>query len=252
MKKEYWDKRYKKISDNTLTNKDIFSLLDEINLEYLLPYLPKGSTTIEVGCGAARLSCFLASHNYNTTCLDYSKDALKLAKNNYALTNNKGSFVLEDIRNISFGDDTFDAVLSTGLLEHFADPETVVSEMIRILKPGGVFYSDIVPKKFSLLRSLDFLRDNQEEKNDFYEKKMSKQYIINMLRDAKLENVFVFPAGVFPPPIPILERNAFVKESIIKILYRLKPVFKHIDNTILAEIFGFYYFTCAKKPKDDK
>ena len=251
MNKKYWDDRYKKKSGDTVTIKDIFSLIDKINLEYLLSYLPKAGMTIEVGCGTARLSCSLATLGYNTTCLDYSEDALRLAKNNYILTNNKGTFVIGNGKDMDFEDNSFDVVLSTGLLEHFTDPEIIVNEMVRILKPGGVFYSDIVPKKFSLLRSLDFLRNSKEE-NEFYEKRMSKQYIINMLRNAKLDNIFVFPAGVFPPPIPILERKTTIKKEIMNTLYRLKPLFKHMDNTIIAEILGFYYFTIAKKPKNNE
>ena len=252
MNKKFWDDRYKKKSGDTTAIKDIRSLIDEMILEYLLSYLPKHGTTIEVGCGAARLSCSLAALGYNTTCLDYSKDALRLAKNNYALTNNKGTFIIGNAKDIDFEDNSFDVVLSTGLLEHFTEPEVIVNEMVRILKPGGVFYSDIVPKKFSLLRSLDFLRNNEEEENQFYEKVMSKRYIINMLRDAKLEDIFVFPADVFPPPAPILERNPNIKKGIMRTLYKLKPLFKRMDNTILAEILGFYYFTVAKKPKDDE
>ncbi len=36
-----------------------------------------------------------------------------------------------------FADDTFDVVFSTNVLEHVADPAQVVSEIVRVLKPGG-------------------------------------------------------------------------------------------------------------------
>ncbi|SIR41245.1 Methyltransferase domain-containing protein [Bosea sp. TND4EK4] len=38
---------------------------------------------------------------------------------------------------IPFPDETFDIVFSTNVLEHVADPAQVVSEIVRVLKPGG-------------------------------------------------------------------------------------------------------------------
>ncbi|MEN4006859.1 MAG: methyltransferase domain-containing protein [Methanobacteriaceae archaeon] len=80
--KEIWDDLWENTPD-TVTYKDIFYLMDEIKLEYLLDILPapeENIKIIEVGCGSARLSCFLASLGYDTTCLDYSENALRVAK----------------------------------------------------------------------------------------------------------------------------------------------------------------------------
>jgi SAM-dependent methyltransferase len=46
--------------------------------------------------------------------------------------------VLGDARTIPFADQSFDGVLCSQVLEHVDRPETVVREMYRILKPGGV------------------------------------------------------------------------------------------------------------------
>ncbi len=111
---------------DTITYKDIFYLMDEIKLEYLIDILPSPQENIkiiEVGCGSAKLSCFLASLGYDTTCLDYSENALNVAKKNYQITNNKGKFIVGDVRNLPFENNTYDVVLSTGLLEHFKDPK---------------------------------------------------------------------------------------------------------------------------------
>jgi SAM-dependent methyltransferase len=40
---------------------------------------------------------------------------------------------------------TYDAVYSVGLLEHFEDPAPVIQESLRILKPGGLMFHVIVP-----------------------------------------------------------------------------------------------------------
>lgn len=42
-----------------------------------------------------------------------------------------------DVRDLPFADNSFDAVYSMGTIEHFADTERAVGEMLRVLKPGG-------------------------------------------------------------------------------------------------------------------
>ncbi len=45
-----------------------------------------------------------------------------------------------DVRQgLSFPDDTFDMVFCEQLLEHLADPKPVVVEIVRVLRPGGMF-----------------------------------------------------------------------------------------------------------------
>lgn len=43
----------------------------------------------------------------------------------------------EDIRRLTFGDDSFDLVISMEVLEHVFDVPAAVSEIARVLKPGG-------------------------------------------------------------------------------------------------------------------
>lgn len=49
-----------------------------------------------------------------------------------------------DICKLSFEEKSFDYVLSFGVLEHVADSEAAVSELMRVLKPGGTCFHTIV------------------------------------------------------------------------------------------------------------
>lgn len=247
---EFWNKK-----SDTISTKDIYYLMDEIKLEYVLEILPPPSAdfkTIEVGCGSARLSSFLAARGYRTTCLDYSPNALDSAKRNYRLLNLEGTFILGDATHLSLDDNSYDVVISTGLLEHFPDPHIVVEEMVRILKPGGIFYSDIVPRKFSLLRSLVltynlFFGWIKPLGDTFYEKRMNETYIRNMLLSAGLRDINVFSAGVFPPPLPFCDGKPGVRNREYRLWIRFKNLFQRLDRTRVSDWLGFYYFCYGKK-----
>jgi ubiquinone/menaquinone biosynthesis C-methylase UbiE len=43
----------------------------------------------------------------------------------------------EDLQSLSFGDNTYDLVISTEVFEHIPDPYLAHREVLRVLKPGG-------------------------------------------------------------------------------------------------------------------
>jgi SAM-dependent methyltransferase len=51
--------------------------------------------------------------------------------------------LVSDAHNIPFKDDSFDTVFSIAVLEHVPEPNKVIEEMIRTLKPGGYMYAEV-------------------------------------------------------------------------------------------------------------
>jgi glycosyltransferase involved in cell wall biosynthesis/SAM-dependent methyltransferase len=51
--------------------------------------------------------------------------------------------VICDAHSLPFADEAFDGVVCQAVLEHVADPPRVVGEIHRVLKPGGLVYSEI-------------------------------------------------------------------------------------------------------------
>ena len=55
----------------------------------------------------------------------------------------EGVGVVADAHRLPWKDDSLDGVLIQGVLEHVADPEKIVSEIFRTLKPGAPIYVDV-------------------------------------------------------------------------------------------------------------
>jgi len=122
-------------------------------LEEILPSTPQRS--LEVGCGSGGVSLYLHDrHGYDVTLVDMADAALDLARRNFAANSTAprqcASFLKADANGLPFPPAAFDVVMSFGLLEHFADIARPIAEQMRVLRPGGLFFADIVTGRFSV------------------------------------------------------------------------------------------------------
>ena len=104
---------------------------------------------IEVGCGGARNAVYLALRGMDVTCSDYAEDALRLAKANFSAHGAKGKFLSDDLLDSAIPNNSYDCVMSFGLLEHFEELEPIIESMTKLLKSGGLHIHVVIPKKFS-------------------------------------------------------------------------------------------------------
>lgn len=104
--------------------------------DFLKKHLPavRGSL-LDVGCGEAPYRHLLAPA-VSYTGLDVPEaESFGMAASS--------DIVSFDGRTIPFGDNSFDSILCTEVLEHAEGPEKLVEEMHRVLKPGGVLFATI-------------------------------------------------------------------------------------------------------------
>jgi len=106
----------------------------------------KGKRCLEVGCGRGSMSAYFSDNGFDCTLLDISSEAISAAQSIFKKNKLKGHFLVGDANNLQFKDNSFDVVVSIGLLEHFEDIESPIKEQIRILDRGGLFLGYIVPK----------------------------------------------------------------------------------------------------------
>ena len=93
--------------------------------------------------------------------VDITPTAVRLSERRFELAGLSGHFEVIDGERLRFGDAQFDIVCSMGVLHHISNPEPLVDEIYRVLKPGGqlivMLYNRHSWKYQILLRLLRFL-----------------------------------------------------------------------------------------------
>jgi ubiquinone/menaquinone biosynthesis C-methylase UbiE len=105
--------------------------------------LPAEAAVLELGCGPAHLwksnRDRLPAH-WNITLSDFSAGMLEQAERNLGERAAAFRFEVIDAQSIPFEANTFDAVIANHMLYHVPDRLLALSEMRRVLKPGGTVY----------------------------------------------------------------------------------------------------------------
>ncbi len=105
-----------------------------------------GKHGIELGSGRGTTSMYLADKGWQVTLVDMAPQGLALAAQNFAREGlPPPNFILSDARRTGLADNCCDCVYNIGLLEHFDDPQPVLAEALRLLRPGGLLFMVIVP-----------------------------------------------------------------------------------------------------------
>ena len=121
---------------------DIY-LFDQLLKGRLVP----GMRVLDAGCGSGRNLVYLLRSGFEVFGVDESSAAIAQTRRLAATLAPhlpQNNFRVEPVERMSFADAGFDVVLSSAVL-HFAECEvqwmSMVKEMWRVLKPGGIFFA---------------------------------------------------------------------------------------------------------------
>lgn len=93
---------------------------------------------LDVGSGAGQLAKHVLRYSdpeAELVCSDLSEPMLRRARNR--LRSDRPTYVTADLSRLPFADGTFDCITCGYVLEHLSDPRHGLSEMSRVLEPGG-------------------------------------------------------------------------------------------------------------------
>lgn len=119
-------------------------------IQILNPYIHKGKTALDAGCGSGFFSGYFCSQEMEVYSLDYSSQALKIADQK---TNGRATLVQSDLLNEGLSakiNTTMDLIFTDGLFEHFNydEQKKIFNNLKSVLSKGGVIVT-VVPNKFS-------------------------------------------------------------------------------------------------------
>jgi len=95
--------------------------------------LPEPSKILEAGCSTGLLTDYLYQQGFSVIGADKSPAMIEQAKINFPAL----IFHEENIFDLSFGTNDFDAVIAASLMNIVPDKEKVMKEMARVCKVGG-------------------------------------------------------------------------------------------------------------------
>ena len=107
-------------------------------LENFIPYKSfNNKKVLEIGCGAGLVSSHIARAGAELSAIDLTDEAVSMTKKRFEITNQIGDIQQMDAECLDFPDNTFDYIVSWGVIHHSGNMSSIVDEIYRVLKPGG-------------------------------------------------------------------------------------------------------------------
>jgi len=116
-----------------------FNAHQEARFEWVLRCLGeiKGKIVLDIGCGDGALTCRIAQKGAEVIGLDSSEDGIRLAKQIFSEKKIPARFILAGAYEIPLESNSVDCAVLSEVIEHVLEPERILSEIQRVLKPGG-------------------------------------------------------------------------------------------------------------------
>ena len=113
----------------------------DIVLSFIRP--KEGERLLDVGCGVGTFAYHCAKKGARTAGVDYSKESIDVARRlseKFGVSANIEFTRWDASDPLPYGDGYFDKAVSADFMEHIDDgqKEKVLSEILRVLKPGGI------------------------------------------------------------------------------------------------------------------
>jgi 2-polyprenyl-3-methyl-5-hydroxy-6-metoxy-1,4-benzoquinol methylase len=145
--RDFWNNHIHdwKVAKHPAGSKEFFAEIEEYRFEKL-HYLPRlvdfsgyaGKKVLDLGCGVGNDLSRFARGGAIVTGIDLAEHSIELARSNYAQRGLEGTFEVMNGEALQFPDESYDVVYCHTVLHFTPDPNTMLSEIYRVLKKDGI------------------------------------------------------------------------------------------------------------------
>lgn len=190
----------------------------------------KNKKILEIGCGIGTDAIMFAKNGCEYHGIDLSDESLCITKKRFELYNLDGKFYNMNAENMNiFESDYFDMIYSFGVIHHTENPEKILDEIFRVLKPNGelkvMLYAKQSWKKMMIDNNLDQYEAQSGcpiaytyTKNEIYE--LFKNF----------NNIDIKQYHIFPYKIDEYKKNIYEKVDYFK--YMPDTIFEEFKKTM--------------------
>ena len=163
-------------------------ILRYIRIKKIQKYIKKDAVLLDIGCGNGAFLQYISNFIEQGIGLD--------KKENIPISNRNIQFKNYEFENrLDFSDNSFNVVTMLAVLEHIKNPQKILNEIYRILKPGGILIITVpTPQAKPVLEFLAFKLKfvNAEEIKD-HKNYFKKDELVRMLFKSNFlkENIIV-------------------------------------------------------------
>jgi len=245
--RDYWNEHIHdlQIATQPVGTAEFFRELDAYRFEKLC-YLPqlvdfsayRGKQVLEVGCGIGTDLVRFARSGAIVTGIDLAETAIGLAKKNFGHNGLIADLNVMDGESLQFEDQSFDVVYAHGVLQYTANPQRMVNELHRVLRPGGQAIM-MVYNKYSWLNLLSKVMKVDLEHADA---PVLRKYSIGEFRELLKRFVSV---RIIPERFPVVTRlHHGVKATLYNTVF--VRVFGRLPKSLVRP-FGWHLMAFARK-----
>jgi SAM-dependent methyltransferase len=231
---------------------------DQRPFDRLIPFgLWRGKRVLEIGCGLGSHTQLLSEAGCNLTAIDITDRAVDLTRKRLALKSLNIDVRQMDAEQMDFPDEEFDSIWSWGVIHHSANTEEILSQVARVLKPGGEFRFMVYNRR-SLHAQLDLARGllsgkvfrgmSPSEILDFY----CDGYVARHFTTSELSELLV-RFGLVPKEVRLMGQKSELlplpgRGAIGQLKYSfLNRIPDSLAETALSRV-GWFLFAVATKP----
>lgn len=114
---------------------------DSIRIRKITSNITGGTIVLDIGCNDGSLGSLLNDKGCVVYGVDVVGELVDIAKDRGILAE------VGNAENLPFGGDKFDAVVMAEVMEHLYNPDDALREVVRVLKPNGLFLGSVPHSK---------------------------------------------------------------------------------------------------------